>query len=252
MQYDVQYGAAAPHRHGGTFLFVVSHMRSYSSLLCHILGSHRAISGYSEAHQSYFGRNDLDRLARSVRDHTGEADLKPFVLDKVLHNYREIAPDVLRRPDVRCLFLLRNAEETIASILDMARTMRHTGPFSDPQKVADYYAERLARMEDYAPQVAGRAHFVESQQLVDDTAATLARLTRWLALDEPLSDRYRTFRYTGLPGHGDPSPAIKAGRVIANVAERRGDRPPVPIPDDALARGRAAYARCRTALLPLR
>ena len=170
MQYDVRYGAAGSHRYAGTFLFVVSHMRSYSSLLCHILGSHRAISGYSEAHQSYFGRNDLDRLARSVRDHTGEADLKPFVLDKVLHNYREIAPDVLRRADVRCLFLLRNAEETIASILDMARTMRHTGPFSDPQKVVDYYAERLARMEDYAPQVAGRAPAKRRRRTVDNSS----------------------------------------------------------------------------------
>jgi len=252
MQYDVQYGTPAPHRHGGTFLFVVSHMRSYSSLLCHILGSHRAISGYSEAHQSYFGRNDLDRLARTVRDHTEDATVKPFVLDKVLHNHREIAPDVLRRADVRCLFLLRNADETMASILDMARTMGHKGAFSDPLQVAAYYEERLARMEDYAPQVAGRAHFVESEELIDATAATLARLSRWLALDEPLSDRYRTFRYTGLPGHGDPSQAIKAGRVITDVAERRAGRVPVPILDEALARGRAAYAHCRAALLPLR
>src|SRR6185436_15808518 len=92
MQYDVRYGAAGSHRYAGTFLFVVSHMRSYSSLLCHILGSHPAISGYSEAHQSYFGRNDLDRLARTVREHTEEAALKPYVLDKVLHDNTEIAP----------------------------------------------------------------------------------------------------------------------------------------------------------------
>lgn len=252
MQYDAQYGTAVTHRYAGTFLFVISHMRSYSSLLCHILGSHREISGYSEAHQSYFGRNDLDRLARMVRDHTGDATLKRFVLDKVLHNHREIAPDILRRPDVRCLFLLRNAEETIASILAMARTMGHTGPFSDPLQVAGYYAERLARMEEYASQVVGRALFVESERLLDDTAGVLARLTQWLALDEPLSDRYQTFRYTGLPGHGDPSPAIKAGRVLASVAERRGDRAPVAPADEALERGRAVHARCYAALSSLR
>ena len=252
MQYDVRYGAAGSHRYAGTFLFVVSHMRSYSSLLCHILGSHPSISGYSEAHQSYFGRNDLDRLARTVREHTGEAALKPFVLDKVLHNNREIAPDVLRRPDVRCLFLLRNAERTISSILEMARSLGHTGPFSDPHQVAGYYDERLARMEDHAAHVIGRAHFVESERLVEDTAVTLSRLTQWLGLDEPLSDRYRTFRYTGLPGHGDPSPAIKSGRVLPNTLAPRADGEAVAVPAEALARARTAYARCRSTLLRLR
>src|SRR5207244_3844376 len=167
MHYDLRYGAAVQHRYAGTFLFVVSHMRSYSSLLCHILGSHPEISGYSEAHQSYLGRNDLDRLARTVREHTGEATLNRFVLDKVLHNHAEIAPDVLRRPDVRCVFLLRKAEDTIASILNMARALEHIGRYSDPQQVVVYYAERLAQMERYGSQVGGRGLFVESERLLD-------------------------------------------------------------------------------------
>ena len=45
MQITIQYGATSQHRHSGEFLFVISHMRSYSSLLCHILGSHPEISG---------------------------------------------------------------------------------------------------------------------------------------------------------------------------------------------------------------
>jgi hypothetical protein len=251
MQYDVQYGTAVPHRYAGTFLFVVSHMRSYSSLLCHILGSHPEISGYSEAHQSYFGRNDLDRLARTVRELTGDATLKRFLLDKVLHNHREIAPDILRRPDVRSLFLLRNAADTIASILNMAHTMGHAGRFSDPKQVAVYYAERLARMEEYGSQVIGRALFIESERLLDDTAAVLERLTQWLALNEPLSAEYRTFRYTGVAGHGDPSPSIKAGKVLASDTERHRDYVPIPIAEEVLGHGRAAYARCHAALSPL-
>ena len=96
MQYDVQYGTAAQRRYAGTFLFVVSHMRSYSSLLCHILGSHPEISGYSETHQSYLGRNDLDRLAKTVREHTGETALNRILLDKVLHNHADIESGILR------------------------------------------------------------------------------------------------------------------------------------------------------------
>jgi hypothetical protein len=252
MQYDFQYGTTAPRRHAGTFLFVVSHMRSYSSLLCHILGSHPEISGYSEAHRSYFGRNDLDRLARTVRKSTGEAMLKRVVLDKVLHNQREIASDVLRRPDVRCLFLLRNASDTIASILNMAHSLRHSGEFSDPSLVAIYYAQRLAQMEQYGAYVAGRALFVESERLLDDTAAVLARLAQWLELAQPLSAQYRTFRYTGIPGHGDPSPHINAGKIVASDADRHRDYAPIAIADDVLERGNASYARCRSALTHLR
>lgn len=252
MQYGLQYGTAVPHRYAGTFLFVVSHMRSYSSLLCHILGSHPEISGYSEAHQSYFGRNDLDRLARSVREHTGDATLKRFVLDKVLHDHREIAPDILRRPDVRCLLLLRNAEDTIASILNMVKAMGHAGPYADPRQVVEYYARRLEQMKQYAPQVVGRALFVESERLLDDTAAVLARLTQWLALDEPLTPEYRSFRYTGVPGHGDPSSNIRMGKVVSRDSQTRRDYAPTPIPEDALACGHAAYVACHAALSKLR
>jgi len=252
MHYDFQYGTAAPHRHEGTFLFVVSHMRSYSSLLCHILGSHREISGYSEAQQSYFGRNDLDRLARTVREQTGEPALKRYVLDKVLHNNREIAPDVLRRSNVRCIFLLRNASDTIASILNLAHTMRSKGDYSDPSRVIAYYGQRLGQMEAYVPQVAGRALFVESERLLDDTVTLLPRLAQWLGLAEPLSPEYRTFRHTGRPGHGDPSPHIKAGKIVADDGYRHRDYVPIAIADDVLERGNAAYARCRAALSQLR
>jgi hypothetical protein len=42
-------------------LFVLGHMRSYSSLLCHILGSHPQIDGYCETHIKYRTRFDLLR-----------------------------------------------------------------------------------------------------------------------------------------------------------------------------------------------
>jgi hypothetical protein len=251
MSYQIQYGTAQPNRYAGTFLFVVSHMRSYSSLLCHILGSHREISGYSEANLSYSGRSGLRQLEWTVRDRTGEPTLNRFLLDKVLHNDREIAPDVLRRPDVRCIFLLRNARDTIASILNLARVLGGTGEYPDASVAAGHYAPRLAHIERYGSHVAGRAIFVESERLLDDTDAQLARLAQWLDLAEPLSPEYRTFRYTGVFSHGDPSPHIKTGKVVSD-AERHRDYVPIAIADDVLERCNAAYARCRAALSQLR
>lgn len=248
MEFSIQYGTPVAHRHAGLFLFVISHMRSFSSLLAHLLGSHPEISGYGEAQQSYAGRHDLDRLARTARTQTGEAALGRFVLDKILHNRHEIAPTILGRDDIRWVFLLRNAEDTIRSVLNMAHSLGHTGMFSDPVQVVDYYTARLARMEQYGKELGVRALYVDAQRLIDDTGPVLEGLSRALSLATPLLAEYRTFPLTGARGHGDPSPNIKAGRVVASEQERHRDWVPTAIPDDALLRATAAYHACRDAL----
>ena len=67
-------------------LFVLGHMRSYSSLLCHILGSHPQVDGYCETHIKYRTWLDLLRLRSRVVQLTGEPLRGRYILDKVLHN----------------------------------------------------------------------------------------------------------------------------------------------------------------------
>lgn len=235
-------------RHSGSFILVVSHMRSFSSLLCHILGIHPKISGYSEAQQPYRGRIDLDRLARTIRGQIGDAPLGRYVLDKILHNHLEIAPGVLARPDVRCLFLLREPRATMSSTLNMARSLGHVGPLADPARVAGYYAGRLDQIERYSVQPGLDAVFVDAGRLIDDTVAVLAGLSQWLGLGSGLVPEYRTFALTGLAGHGDTSATIRAVRVVHDADERRRGQVEIPLPDDALERASLAYAACRAAL----
>ena len=248
MQYDIQYGATARHRYTGSFILVISHMRSFSSLLCHILGSHPDISGYAETHQPYWMRSDLDRLARKVRELTGDEPLGRYVLDKILHNETPIAPAILARPDVKCVFLLRNAEDTFRSILNMMHAFGHTGKYADPKHTLGYYSARLKQMEQYSMEVGNRALFVEAERLIDDTGTVLGGLSRWLALDRPLTAEYRTFAFTGSDGYGDPSPNIRTGRVVTSAEERHRLDVPISIPEDVLRRGTDAYAACRAAL----
>lgn len=249
MAYEIQYAAPGPARHAGSFILVVSHMRSFSSLLCHILGSHPEISGYGEAQQPYRGRIDLDRLARTVRGQIGDAPLARYVLDKILHNHLEIAPTVLARPDVRCLFLLREPRETIASVVAMVRSLGHgLGQFGDPQHVADYYVGRVGQLTHYSAVPGINAVFVDATRLIDESDAVLAGLSNWLGLGSALVPEYRTFPLTGRPGHGDPSANIRAGTIVKDSEERHRDRADVAIPDDALERASQAYAGCRAAL----
>jgi hypothetical protein len=223
-------------------------MRSFSSLLCHILGSHPEISGYAEAHLSYFGRLDLQRLARKVQRVTDHATLGRYVLDKVLHNHREIAPGVLGRPELKLVFLLRNPGDTFQSILNLARIQGTKGNFNDPVRVLDYYIKRLKQLEQYCAYIGDNALFLESERLIGDTDRVLAELSQWLELGEPLKTSYRTFRFTGAPGFGDPSTTIRAGSVIRSDEDRHKHYVPVPISDDLLRQGIDAHAACRSEL----
>jgi hypothetical protein len=211
-------------------------MRSFSSPLCHF--SHPEISGYGEA-QLRISAVDLQRLARKVQQTTENPVLGRYVLDKILHNHREIAPAILDRPEIKVLFLLRNPEDTLRSILNMSHARGHKGKFSDPVRVLDYYVTRLQHLENYCTRLDGNAFFLESERLLGDTERVLVELSRWLELGEPLKADYRTFRFTGAPGHGDPSPtygdrrpgrrsqapALRADTHIRRPASARSHRP---------------------------
>jgi hypothetical protein len=248
MKINLQHGAQIAHRHAGSFLFVVSHMRSFSSLLCHILGSHPEISGYAEMHLSYLGRPDLDRLARKVREITDNAPLRRYVLDKLLHNYRQIMPRVFERPDVKVVFLLRNAEDTLKSILNVVHALGGTNELSDPERALEYYATRLQHMQEYSSALGGRALFIEAESLIEGTDVVLARLTQGLGLGSPLSAEYRTFQHTGETGYGDPSANIQRGSVVSDAEERHRDYVPLALPPDVIRRGIAFHAACRDVL----
>jgi len=249
MAYDVLHRAPSLSRHSGGYIFVVSHMRSFSTLLCHILGSNSEISGYVETHLSYLGRIDLNRLTAMVRETTGDPASRKYVLDKVLHNYAYIAPDVLRRPNVKVLFLLRNAADTLRSILSLFVGGDTNGPISNPEQALDYYVTRLQTIEEYSAQAGAEAKFLESERLIEDTDADLEGLSVWLGLSERLSANYRTFKFTGLDYFGDPSPNIKSGQIVASAEIRHRNDVPVPVPGTILRRGSEAYAACRGTLL---
>lgn len=247
MVYKIEYGAQLKSVPSHGYIFVASHMRSFSSLLCHILGSHGEISGYAETHQSYLGRIDLQELKRRVQETTGEMVSGKYVLDKILHNEIHIAPSVLTRADVKVLFLVRKAEDTMRSILNMTHTLGYTW-LTKPQEVLDYYVNRLQRIENYSAQLQSNALFVEAEKLIDDTDAVLNGLSRWLDLEEPLTANYRTFKFTGAAGYGDPSPTILTGQLIKDAKDRHGAHVPLAIPHDVLRQGKEAYAVCREIL----
>lgn len=206
---------AAPRR----YLFIMSHMRSYSSLLCHILNSNPEVAGYVEMHESYTTSLDLFKLTMRVRELTGEQlQSGQYLLDKLLFNY-EISQQMLARDDIAMLFTIREPEKAIRSIIAMGRKRRKPDWKSRPHRVVDYYARRLGRLSEIAADKPRRSLFFEADQLIDDTPALLEAFGSFLELKQPLRSTYETFEYTGKPKFGDPSKFISTGRIVRDRAD---------------------------------
>lgn len=223
------------------YILLIGHLRSHSSLLAHILGSHPEIDGYSELHRHYESPLDLRAMTRGIEEATGKRRGGRYALDKMLHNEGLVDPAILRRNDVKVVFLIRNPVDTIPSILRVARAQEADLPASTPEGAVRYYVGRLARIDRYSELMGARAAFVEAERLVADTGAVLAKLTRYLGLATPLEPTYRRFPLSGQVGHGDPSPNILAGRVLRDDERASEAAEPADVPAELMRSALDAY-----------
>ncbi len=226
------------------YLFVLGHMRCYSSLLCHILGSHAQIDGYCETHVKYRTRLDLIRLRSRVVKLTGEPLSGRYVLDKMLHNYA-FAPSILRSPRTFAVMMVRRPIPAVQSIVNMGLHYGAVAWHRDLDAVVRYYEERLAMLVRIAGELRGRVMFMEAETMLSRTADVFQGIGGLLDLSEPLRSDYRRFAHTGEGGFGDPSETITTGRVSNAVRELRT---PVIIPGALSARLEMAYATCTASL----
>ena len=226
------------------YLFVLGHMRSYSSLLCHILGSHGEIDGYCETHVKYRSRLDLIRLRSRVVKFTGEPLKGRYVLEKILHNY-PFADSIVRSSQTRAIILVRRPLPTVQSIVNMGLHYSDIAWYRDLDTVARYYEERLAMLVRLADQLRGRVIYIEAESLLSRTPDVLHSIGGLLNLGEPLRSDYRRFAHTGERGFGDPSEAISAGRVSSAAHEQRTA---VMVTAALTARLEMAYAACSASL----
>jgi len=238
------------------YLLILSHARSYTTLLCHILGSHRQISGYGETRMPYETAVDLYRLnAKACEDGNYRNDCE-YVLDKLLYDDLTVSDTVLGLPRVIPIFVVREPEPTIASLTRM-RVREHeqgiqnwaegTDRRAAAGSAAAYYTRRLETLQTLCARLEalrGRGIFLPARCLLDDTAGTLRFLEGALNLDGPLREEYKVFEMTGKTDYGDTSTTIRTGRIVRDPSEQEE----VPIPADLLDRAGHAYAACMNSL----
>ena len=220
-------------------VFIMGHMRSGSTLLLHILTTNPEIITGGERNAAYRSHDDLDKLAIFARI-AQRAPLRRarYVVDQINHDHLTPNPELLRDERVRCIFVIRDPQETIQSILNLTRT------FYEPwtvERAVDYYSQRLETLARYTTSLGSRMESMTYAALLADTSAVLRRLESFLGLNEPLREQYAIQRFTGR--RGDPSNKIREGTIVRDRVSIR-----IEIPDRDLARARYAYDACVKAL----
>lgn len=234
-------------RHAGIFL--LSHMRAFTSLAGHILGSHPQINGYYEMHLSYADAAALDRQLAAYLESDALKPGSRYLFDKLLHNDYVLTPDRLGLPDMKILASLRQPEPTIQSIVHLYRQKEGGDLFDSPEKAARYYIERVRALADFARANFARANpgyfYFDAELWQRAPEQLLPRLTKWLELDSPLREQYQTFSHTGKPLKGDSSPRIHRG----NIDRAGSDYAHIVVPDEVLDEARAVYEECRRQII---
>lgn len=229
---------------GYSRIFLLSHMRAYTSLAGHILGSHPQINGYYEMHISYEDAAALDRQ----RGLFLQSDvLKPnsrYLFDKLLHNDYRLMPERLETVECKIMASLAQPEHTIKSIVHLYRQKEVEDLYASPVEAARYYMTRVETLADFCREHRGYFYF-DAELWQRAPEQLLPRLTEWLELDSPLKERYQTFSQTGKPLKGDSSPRIHSG----SIDRGRSDYSHIAIPADALDAAQKAYQECRRVMI---
>lgn len=222
-------------------IFLLSHMRAYTSLAGHILGSHPQINGYYEMHLGYEEPAALDRQLAAFRQ---DEALKPgsrYLFDKLLHNDYALKPERLGRADIRILVALAEPAHTIRSIVHLFAQKPDPDLYASPVQAAHYYIERVRALAGFCRTTDWPYRYFDAEMLQRAPETLLPRLTAWLELDSPLSERYEVFSQTGKARRGDTSERVRSGRIDRG----RSDYSAVVIPEEALRAAQAAYRECR-------
>ena len=195
-------------------VFLLSHMRAYTSLFGHIMGSNPEICGYYEMHIGYYSWKSL---VRQKLLYFKNEEIKPKfsrMFDKVLHNDHQVSNNILNSKRTKTIFSLRRPQDTIPSILHLYKDVDPSHEFNSESFATDYYMQRLSELESLAGSLQQAFFYFDAESLKQDPNECLECLSDWLQLRIPLSPNYGLQKNTSKKRFGDTSANLEAGRVI--------------------------------------
>ena len=198
-------------------------MRSYSSLLGHILGSSEEIDGYYEMHRHYFGRKSILVAKLHYLKNHNLATSHRYFFDKLLHDHLEVSDSLLTSPSTKAIIMLRQPEPTIASIIKMAHSRGFHSPVSTAEGAINYYRNRLKGLIKIGKGLKGNFLLLKSESVLKESDLTLELLYNYLQLNEPLSASFNEFPNTSKAKFGDMSGNLQKGRILPSEKTESAD-----------------------------
>lgn len=226
-------------------IFLLSHMRAFTSLAGHILGSHPQINGYYEMHISYADAAALDRQLALFQENDALKPNSRYLFDKLLHNDYALMPERLGLQNPKILVSLLEPEQTIKSIVDLFAQKTGEDPYASPSGAADYYLQRIQSLAHFCRTTRLPYAYFDAELFQRRPETLLPKLAAWLELDSPLSEHYQIFSQTGKPRKGDSSVHIHSGRIDRTPVAY----PHITLPEALLGEARTVYAQCRRDIL---
>lgn len=195
-------------------IFLLSHMRAYTSLCGHILGSNPAVCGYYEMHIGYYSwRSKIRQKLLFFKDEKPKPRFS-FMFDKVLHNEHRISPAILNSGNSRFIFCLRPPEKTVPSILKLFHEVDPSSDYASPQFATRYYIQRVLELERMASSMQLPFFYFDACLLKLDPDNCLAKLSRWIPLETALESEYDLHMQTSKPRYGDTSDSLRSGKIL--------------------------------------
>ena len=131
-------------------IFLLSHMRAFTTLAGHILGSHPQINGYYEMHISYEDASALDRQLDVFLESDVLKENSRYLFDKLLHNDYLLKPEQLGLANIKILISLLEPEHTIKSIVNLFAQKEIEDLYASPVEAANYYIARVQALADFS------------------------------------------------------------------------------------------------------
>lgn len=198
------------------YLFVLSPMRSGSSLLVHLLNSNPEIEGFGESHCTYANYQDLEKLIyrTAVIQTSFNFENASYVMDKVVRNH-ELSNDILANQGTKFIFLLRDPTASFKSAANLGKACYGLSQYQHFDTWVQYYQERLDFLKTIAQQVNSkeRCLFVNYEDLLHNTQASLKKFQDFLQTKATFSEDYTVSKNTGVLRYGDPSEILKLGKI---------------------------------------
>ena len=230
-----------------THIFLLSHMRAYTSLFGHIMGSNPAICGYYEMHIGYHSWKSPIRQKLLYFEQEKPKPGFSCMFDKILHNDHYISPDLLNSHRAKAIFCLRQPRVVIPSILKLYRDTDPAHEFNSEVFATRYYIERLAMLESIDGAMERDFFYLDAESIKRRSNEFLGSLSDWLQLATPLSDTYSLQQNTSRERYGDTSATLRECRISKEASHYEH----WPVDEALMQDADAAYRKARSTLLRL-